>query len=244
MRGASFYSPPTFARRTPGAGRVHAMPATRFDIDRFMAILKAHYPCWDAPVISLIAQRGADPFEVLVSTLLSLRTKDQVTAAASRRLFDRVRTPTELLRLDRETIGRLIYPVGFWKTKAARLHQISAALLERHGGQVPDDLDALLALPGVGRKTANLVLVEAFGKEGICVDTHVHRISNRVGYVRTRTPEQTEMRLRGKLPRAYWVCYNEILVAFGQLICQPVSPWCSRCPVADICRRVAVRKHR
>ncbi len=220
------------------------MSAGRFDIDRFLAILSEHYAEWQAPVITLIADRGASPFEILVSTLLSLRTKDQVTIAASRRLLAAARTPARMLDLDAGTIGRLIYPVGFWKTKAQRLREISALLLERHGGQVPGDLDALLSLPGVGRKTANLVLVEGFGLDGICVDTHVHRISNRIGYVRTRTPEETEMRLRRKLPRRHWVRYNEILVAFGQVICQPVSPWCSRCPVADLCRRVGVKRSR
>jgi endonuclease-3 len=220
------------------------MSISRFDIDRFLAILAEHYPRWQAPVITLIAQRGASPFEILVSTLLSLRTKDQVTAAASRRLLAEAATPQEILAMDAQAIGRLIFPVGFWKTKAERLREISALLIQRHGGQVPASLDALLALPGVGRKTANLVLVEGFAMDGICVDTHVHRISNRVGYVRTRTPEQTEMRLRRKLPRRYWVRYNEILVAFGQVICQPVSPWCSRCPVAELCHRVGVKRSR
>ncbi|MEE4609366.1 MAG: endonuclease III [Desulfobacteraceae bacterium] len=220
------------------------MPPAPFDIHRFMDVLEAHYPGWPAPVVTLIAERGASPFEILVSTLLSLRTKDQVTIAASRRLLAAARTPEAMLALDAATIGRLIYPVGFWKTKAERLRQVSAILIERHGGQVPASLEELLALPGVGRKTANLVRIEGFGLEGICVDTHVHRISNRSGYVRTKTPEETEMRLRGKLPRRYWVRYNEILVAFGQVICQPVSPWCSRCPAADLCRRVGVKRSR
>jgi endonuclease III len=220
------------------------MPSGPFDINHFMAVLEAHYPRWQAPVVTLIAERGASPFEILVSTLLSLRTKDQVTIAASRRLLAVARTPEAMLALDADTIGRLIFPVGFWKTKAERLRQVSAILIERHGGQVPESLEALLALPGVGRKTANLVRIEGFGLEGICVDTHVHRISNRIGYVRTKTPEETEIRLRGKLPRRYWVRYNEILVAFGQVICQPRSPWCSRCPVDDLCRRVGVKRSR
>ncbi len=215
-----------------------------FDIDRFMAVLEENYPAWSAPVITLIAQRGSSPFEILVSTLLSLRTKDPVTIKASQRLLDVARTPETILSLDLAAIEALIYPVGFWKTKARRLKQISTVLLERYQGQVPSGLEELLELPGVGRKTANLVRVEGFGLDGICVDTHVHRISNRVGYVRTRTPEQTEMRLRRKLPRRYWVHYNEILVAFGQTLCHPVSPWCSRCPVSDLCRRVGVRRNR
>jgi endonuclease-3 len=215
-----------------------------FDIDRFMAVLEENYPAWSAPVITLIAQRGSSPFEILVSTLLSLRTKDPVTIKASQRLLDVARTPETILSLDLAAIEALIYPVGFWKTKARRLKQISTVLLERYQGQVPSGLEELLELPGVGRKTANLVRVEGFGLDGICVDTHVHRISNRVGYVRTRTPEQTEMRLRRKLPRRYWVHYNEILVAFGQTLCHPVSPWCSRCPVSDLCRRVGVHRNR
>lgn len=220
------------------------MASSGFDIHRFVTVLQAHYPRWQAPVVTLISRRGAAPFEILVSTLLSLRTKDGVTVAATDRLLARARTPGEMLALDAETIGRLIYPVGFWKTKAMRLRQISAILLERHGGEVPSDLDELLALPGVGRKTANLVRIEGFGLDGICVDTHVHRISNRIGYVRSRTPDQTEMRLRAKLPREYWKCYNEILVAFGQVLCLPVSPWCSRCPVSALCRRVGVGRSR
>jgi endonuclease-3 len=220
------------------------MPSGPFDIDRFMAVLESHYPQWQAPVVTLIAERGASPFEILVSTLLSLRTKDQVTIVASRRLLAVARTPEAMLAVDVDTIGELIYPVGFWKTKAQRLRQVSAIIMARHGGQVPSSLEDLLALPGVGRKTANLVRIEGFGLDGICVDTHVHRISNRIGYVRTKTANETEMRLRGKLPRRYWVRYNEMLVAFGQLICQPVSPWCSRCPVDDLCRRAGVKHSR
>lgn len=216
----------------------------RFDIHRAMAILSAEYRHWDAPVITAFSREGATPFEVLVSTLLSLRTKDEVTAAAARRLFARARTPEALLALEPATIETLIYPVGFYKTKAKRLHEISRAILLTHGGAVPDRLEDLLELPGVGRKTANLVLVEGFGIDAICVDTHVHRISNRFGYVRTRNPDQTEAALRKKLPKTYWIRYNEVLVAFGQVICRPVSPFCSRCPVGEMCRRVGVTRSR
>lgn len=199
---------------------------------------------WQAPVITLLANKGATPYEVLVSTLLSLRTKDEVTAVASARLFERARTPRQMLDLDEAELSRLIYPVGFYITKAKRLKQISTILIEQYAGKVPDTLEQLLELPGVGRKTANLVLIEGFGKEGVCVDTHVHRISNRIGYVQTTHPDKTELALRKKLPRKYWVRYNEILVAFGQVICRPVSPFCSRCPVEGMCGRIGVNKSR
>jgi endonuclease-3 len=215
-------------------------PEHTFDIDRFVAVLTVAYEQWQAPVITLIANRGATPFEVLVSTILSLRTKDEVTAAAADRLAARARTPQALLVLGEKTVAGLIYPVGFYPTKAKRLIEISRIILEKHNGRVPDSLEELLALPGVGRKTANLVLVEGFKQPAICVDTHVHRISNRIGYVHTRNPEQTEMALRHKLPRRHWIRYNELLVAFGQVICRPVSPFCSRCPVSDMCPRIGL----
>lgn len=221
------------------------MPEKRaVDIDRMVAAIESGYRHWDPPIITFIAQRGATPFEVLVSTLLSLRTKDEVTAAAAQRLLAVARTPQAMLRLTPEAIEKCIYPVGFYPTKARRLLSISRILLDCYGGRVPDTLEALTALPGVGRKTANLVLVEGFRIPAICVDTHVHRISNRVGYVQTRTPEQTEMALRKKLPKRHWVRYNELLVAFGQVMCRPVSPFCSRCPVADMCPRIGVGRHR
>jgi endonuclease-3 len=221
------------------------MPEKRaVDIDRMVAAIESGYRHWDPPIITFIAQRGATPFEVLVSTLLSLRTKDAVTGAAAQRLLAVARTPQAMLRLTPEASEKCIYPVGFYPTKARRLLSISRILLDCYGGRVPDTLEALTALPGVGRKTANLVLVEGFGIPAICVDTHVHRISNRVGYVQTRTPEQTEMALRKKLPKRHWVRYNELLVAFGQVMCRPVSPFCSRCPVADMCPRIGVGRHR
>lgn len=214
------------------------------DIDRFVETLSDQYRRWDVPSITMIATRGASPYEVLISTLLSLRTKDQVTLAASDRLFRLAATPEDMLGLDRKAIADTIYPVGFYATKAQRILDISRILVDTYGGQVPDDMDALLALPGVGRKTANLVLVEGFGIPAVCVDTHVHRISNRIGFVRTKHPDQTEQALRKKLPKRHWVRYNELLVAFGQAICRPISPFCSRCPVTDMCVRVGVGKSR
>ena len=214
------------------------------NITEFVERLKEAYRQWDAPVITLMAGIGATPFEVLIATLLSLRTKDEVTAVAARRLFDVANTPEGLLALGEKEVARLIYPVGFYPTKAGRIMQISTLILEKYEGVVPDDLDELLTLPGVGRKTANLVLVEGYKKDAICVDTHVHRISNRIGYVKTKNADATEMALRKKLPKKYWVIYNEILVAFGQVVCRPVSPHCSTCPVADLCPKVGVTKHR
>jgi len=216
----------------------------QMNIGRFIGTLQRHRAGWQAPVVTLVAKRGAAPFEILVSTLLSLRTKDEVTAVAAQRLLAAARTPQAMLALTQADIRQCIHPVGFAPTKARRLHEISRMLLEKHDGQVPDNLAQLLELPGVGRKTANLVLSEAFGRDAVCVDTHVHRISNRIGYVRTRTPEATEFGLREKLPRRYWRAYNPLLVAFGQVICRPLSPFCSRCPVARMCPRVGVTKSR
>ena len=218
--------------------------ANGIDMDRLMEILSVEYSKWNAPVVTLVANRGASPFEVLISTILSLRTKDEVTAEASERLFAEAKTPEEMLNLGEERLRNLIYPVGFYPTKSKQILEISQKIIKEHGGDVPDDIDTLLTFPGVGRKTANLVLVEGFAKEAVCVDTHVHRISNRFGYVKTKTAEETEFALRKKLPRKFWLNYNKMLVAFGQVVCRPISPHCSRCPVADMCRRVGVEKHR
>lgn len=215
-----------------------------FSIDTFIATLKYHYQNWQVPVITLVAKRGAAPFEILVSTLLSLRTKDEVTIAATDRLLNVARTPEQILTLKTAQLEQLIYPVGFYPTKAQRLKEICRILIEEYNGAVPDNMEQLLALPGVGRKTANLVLAEGFKKDAICVDTHVHRISNRIGYVKTASPEKTEFALRQKLPRKYWIIYNELLVAFGQALCRPISPFCSRCPVSVMCARIGVGKSR
>jgi endonuclease-3 len=173
-----------------------------------------------------------------------LRTQDRTTEAAATRLFALADTPRAVLRLPRRTIERAIYPVGFYRTKARVIQEVCRNLLARFGGRVPDEIDALLSLRGVGRKTANLVVTMGYGKPGICVDTHVHRISNRLGYVRTRSPEETEAALRGALPRRFWIGYNDLLVAFGQNVCTPVSPRCSSCPVRRHCRRVGVTASR
>lgn len=196
------------------------------------------------PSVTAAARRRRDPFRVLVSCVISLRTKDEVTAGAAARLLGRARSPRGMLTVSEREIARLIFPAGFYRVKARQLRAICARLIDVYGGKVPDAIDDLLTLPGVGRKTANLVVAEGFQKPAICVDVHVHRIVNRWGYVRTRTPEQTEMRLRMRLPHHWWIPINPILVAFGRAICRPVSPHCSRCPVAATCRRVGVTRSR
>lgn len=207
-------------------------------------MLRREAPKWNAPVVGFIAMQSRDPFKTLIGCILSLRTKDGTTAAAAYRLFDRANSPQAMLGLTPKTIQKLIYPVGFYRTKARVILGICADLIEKFEGRVPDQIDALLTLKGVGRKTANLVVTEAFAKPGICVDTHVHRISNRWGLVRTRNPDQTEVALRHVLPARHWLEYNGILVAFGQTVCHPTSPWCSRCKVADLCPRIGVVRSR
>lgn len=224
--------------------RRRRQPLQPFDIHAVMARLRVAAPQWNAPVVTLIANQTSDPFRVLISCLLSLRTKDETTGPASRRLFALASTPHGMLALDARRIEEAIYPVGFYHNKARTILDLCRTLVERSGGKVPDDLDELLTLKGVGRKTANLVLTQGFKKPGICVDTHVHRISNRWGYVRTKDPHATEMALRRKLPAEYWIEYNDLLVAFGQTLCAPTSPWCSRCPVVAYCARRGVARHR
>jgi endonuclease-3 len=181
---------------------------------------------------------------VLIACILSLRTQDTTTGPASERLFAVADTPQTMLELTVRRIEKLIFPVGFYRTKARVILGICRDLLDRFHGRVPDEIDDLLTLKGVGRKTANLVVTMGYGKPGICVDTHVHRISNRLGYVKTKTPEETEMALRAKLPKRYWIGYNDLLVSFGQNVCAPISPRCSVCPVRTLCRRVGVTTSR
>jgi endonuclease-3 len=196
------------------------------------------------PIVTHLAEERRDPFEILISTLLSLRTKDEVTAAATERLFALASTPAEMLRLSETEIQRAIYPVGFYRNKAETIRQVCRELIERFQSGVPDSIEELLTIKGVGRKTANLVVSLGFSGAGLCVDTHVHRISNRMGYVRTKNPEETEFALRAKLPPEHWSRYNTLLVAFGRNTCRPVSPLCSHCPVEVYCDRVGVVKSR
>ncbi len=214
------------------------------DIHAVLRILRQELRRWQEPVVGVVARESRDPFRILIACVLSLRTKDQTTAEASRRLFKLAPDHSSMLRLSARRIERAIYPVGFYRTKAKQIKRICARLLKEYGGNVPDSIEELLTLPGVGRKTANLVVTVGYGKPGICVDTHVHRISNRWGYIRTKTPEQSEEMLRQKLPRRYWITFNDLLVPFGQNICQPVSPFCSRCQLVKYCARVGVEKSR
>jgi len=214
-------------------------------LNQVLRILKKEIQKWKVPAVGVVAGQALDrPFETLVSTILSLRTKDTVTGAASHRLLARAATPEKIASLSVSEIEKLIYPVGFYHTKARNLLKTCRCILKEHKGRVPRSMDKLLALPGVGRKTANLVLTVGFGDYGICVDTHVHRISNLWGYVATKTPEETEFALRKKLPKRHWKTYNDILVTFGQNLCLPVSPWCSRCPIAASCPRIGLRRSR
>ncbi len=214
-------------------------------LEKVLKILRQQIKKWKVPVVGVIAEQSVNrPFEVLVSTVLSLRTKDAVTMAASQKLLALATTPAQLLKLTALDIEKLIYPVGFYKTKAKSLLKMCQMLIDRHGGGVPDQLEELLELPGVGRKTANLVLTVGFGLYGICVDTHVHRISNRWGLLKTDSPDESEMALRVKLPRKHWKTYNDILVTFGQNLCVPISPHCSQCFVKSLCPQIGVLKSR
>ncbi|HUK56382.1 MAG TPA: endonuclease III [Nitrospiria bacterium] len=213
-------------------------------IHSVVRILKREIRKWKVPIVGVVADRSNDPYQVLISCLLSLRTKDSTTAEATERLFRLAKTPAEMIRLSAGTIRKAIYPVGFYRTKARTLLSVSRDLIRRYHARVPDDLEELLTLKGVGRKTANLVITLGFRKYGICVDTHVHRISNRLGYVKTKTPEETEMALRKKLPKRYWIIFNDLLVTYGQNLCKPISPHCSRCPISTHCDRVGVGRSR
>ena len=183
--------------------------------------------------IKLVTNR--DAYKILISTMLSLRTKDSTTRDASMRLFERAGNPKDMLKLSEEEIAKLIYPVGFYRVKAKNILEVSKTIIDDYNGKVPDEIDELLKLRGVGRKVANLVVTEAFDKYGICVDTHVHRISNRFGYVSTKKPEQTEFALRKKLPKKYWRVYNDTLVIYGQNLCKPINPLCNQCSVSKYC---------
>ena len=185
-----------------------------------------------------------DPFKVLISCILSLRTQDRTTGSASERLFSIASDVWEMSKLGIMDIERAIYPVGFYRTKAKRIKEICEKIIKDHDGRVPDTMDELLSLKGVGRKTANLVLTLGYNKDGICVDTHVHRITNRWGFVNTRTPYETEMALRQKLPRRYWHEINGLLVAFGQGVCKPVSPHCTMCQISRYCKKIGVTRYR
>jgi endonuclease-3 len=214
------------------------------DIHAAIPILRREVRRWQEPVVGVVARESRDPFRILIACVLSLRTKDRTTGEASRRLFKLATGPAAMLRLPPRAIQEAIYPVGFYRTKTKQIREICRRLLDDFAGRVPDSIEELLTLKGVGRKTANLVVTVGYRKPGICVDVHVHRISNRWGYVRTKTPEQTETSLRKKLPPQYWITFNDLLVPFGQNLCQPISPYCSRCKLTAYCDRVGVTRSR
>jgi endonuclease-3 len=221
------------------------------DIHAAMSILREQHKQWARPAVTRAAAGESakfsveqKPFRALVSCIISLRTKDQVTDEASRRLFSIADDPASMSALEPEQVEHAIFPAGFYRVKARNIIEVSRIIRDEHRGRVPDDLESLLELPGVGRKTANLVITKGYGKPGICVDTHVHRICNRWGYVSTRNPDKTEQALRAKLPPEYWIEINELLVSFGQNTCSPVSPFCSRCTVEQYCEKRGVTSSR
>jgi len=212
------------------------------DIEKVVQILKTRYQEETSALMDVSTRK--DLFLTLISCLLSLRTRDEVTARASERLFALAKTPEEMLNLKREEIEAAIYPVGFYRRKAAQILELCRVLIERYDSKVPDKIDELLNLKGVGRKTANIVITMGYNKPGVAVDTHVHRISNRMGLVATKNPYQTEFALRKTLPKRYWIIFNDLLVMHGKTICTPISPKCSICPVTEHCKRVGVTRFR
>lgn len=220
------------------------MRQAHIPVNRAIRALKRSSKEWDPTTLAKVKEDTEDPFKILVSTVLSARTKDETTLGASKRLFALAPTPHRLATLSQRKIERAIYPVGFYRTKARHLRALAQDVLYKFTGRVPDTLDELLELKGVGRKTANLVITLAFKKPGICVDTHVHRISNRWGLVQTRHPKETEFALYKVLPKKHWISFNDLLVSFGQNICRPISPRCSVCPINSVCPKIGVRHHR
>ena len=214
------------------------------DIQEAVGILRQAVQRWKTPVVTRVSGSPRSPFRVLISCILSLRTKDETTHSAAKRLFELADTPRDMLKLSSERIEKAIYPVGFYRNKARTILDISERLVKSYHSQVPDEVDELLNFKGVGRKTANLVVTLGYRKPGICVDTHVHRISNRWGYVRTSSPPETEFALRKKLSLEYWIEFNDLLVTLGQNLCHPLSPRCSICPVRKFCNRVGVTRSR
>lgn len=213
-------------------------------IGKVYSILKKDVARFKVPIVDLVKAQTDDPFKILVATMLSARTKDETTAKAAERLFRRVKKPADLDRLSAREIEQLIFPAGFYRNKALFLKKLPEALKRHFNGKIPNNVEELVRLPGVGRKTANLVVALAFDRPAVCVDTHVHRIMNRLGYVSTKTPLDTEMALRKKLPQKYWITFNSVFVAYGQSVCRPISPKCGECRVYRYCNRVGVEKIR
>ncbi len=215
-----------------------------FDFDFVTDVLEKSYITGQAPSVTLITNLKKNPYHILVSTIISLRTKDQVTLSVSNKLFAVADNIEALSGLSVECLSSLLYPCGFYKTKAANLKKIAGIIIDEYNGKVPDNIDDLLKLPGVGRKTANLVLILGYNRDSICVDTHVHRISNRLGWVNTKSPEETEFALKELLPVKYWRRLNDYMVSYGQVICKPISPFCTKCGLSEWCPKTEVGKHR
>lgn len=215
-----------------------------FPIEKALNILEKEYTKWNVPVVTLIALQSGSAFKVLLSTIISLRTKDEVTIEASKRLYQLLKEPKDVYTVTIEDIERAIYPCGFYKRKSIQIMEICSRLVKDFNSKVPDDIDTLLDFPGIGRKTANLVVAEGHNLPALCVDVHVHRISNRFGYIITKNPDETEFLLRAHLDQSYWKKINYLMVAFGQAICRPMSPHCSKCPLVTMCKRVGVTKSR
>lgn len=214
------------------------------DIDEYLTVITNQIKAFEITAIDKISKESRSPFKVLIGTIISARTKDEVTYHATERLFGVANTPAKILELSKNTIQDLIYPAGFYKSKAGYILDACQSLVDNFNGTIPHTIDELVTLKGVGRKTANLVLTLGFNSPGICVDTHVHRITNRWGYVNTKNPKKTEFALRGKLPKKWWIPINNLLVAFGQNTCKPISPLCSQCPLDPTCQKIGVTKYR
>ena len=214
------------------------------EIDKVMHLLSEEYPKFKKPIVTEYSELRHDPFEVLISTILSLRTKDQTTAKASEKLFALADNPADMIKLTVQEVEKAIYPVGFYKTKANTVLDTCKLLLKKYNGTVPDDLDELLTIKGVGRKTANLVMTLGYNKPGLCIDTHCHRFPNRLGWIKTKNAEETEFLLRKLLPQKYWKVFNDYIVAYGQNVCLPVSPRCSICRIKPYCKRIGVMNFR
>jgi endonuclease-3 len=214
------------------------------NILKVLHLIKKQAVSFNVPWVTIVAEEKKDPYRVLISCILSLRTKDRTTAEASKRLFKAADGPRKMIRLSRASLEKLIYPVGFYHTKARVILEASKRILKEFDGKVPSSEEELLSLKGVGRKTANLVLGLGYGIPAICVDTHVHRISNRLGWIKTRTPAESEEELMRLIPKDQWIELNTALVTFGQNVCLPVSPYCSRCFVNKYCKKTGVGRHR
>ena len=210
------------------------------DIPIVLRLVKESIQQWAVPVMVRLAEGGPDPFKILVACILSLRPRDQTKTEASTRLFALSADPFSMAKMKVKKIEKAIFPVGFYRTKAKQIREVSIRICQEFQGKVPDTIEALVRLPGVGRKTANLVRTVGYKKPGICVDVHVHRICNRLGYVLTKNPDETECVLRQQLPKKHWITFNSLLVPFGQNQCTPISPRCSSCPISPFCQRVAI----